>query len=169
MRALTIISLLAIMSSSATAQSRVATIAPGMSRAQVVAALGQPAIARTASEFTYLFYQNECGKRCGINDLVVIRGDSVIDAIFRSPTRHYSGSSSSPAAVSQADAARKRPGAATNMPMPARAKSDASSSAADSARPRRVPPAAASDIRPSIPLNPPAVRPSPAPPSTRVP
>lgn len=169
MRALTIISLLAALSSSAAAQSRVATIAPGMSRAQVVAALGQPAIARTASEFTYLFYQNECGKRCGMNDLVVIRGDSVIDAIFRSPSRHYSGTSSSPAAVSQAEAARKRPSAATNMPMPTRAKPDAATNAADSMRPRRMPRGAASDIRPSIPLNPPAVRPSPSSPNTRVP
>ena len=169
MRALTIITLLAAVSARAAAQSRPATIAPGMSQAQVVAALGQPATARTASEFTYLFYHNDCGKRCGMNDLVVIRGDSVVDAIFRSPARHYSGTSSSPTPVSQVDAARKRPSAASNMPTPVRAPSGSMPGVADSTRPRRKPPGEASDIRPSIPLHPPAVKPSPSSPSTKVP
>jgi hypothetical protein len=72
------------------------TVSPGMSHAQVVAALGEPATSRTASEYTYLFYKNDCGRTCGMNDLVVLRRDSVVDAIFRSPARHYTGTSSSP-------------------------------------------------------------------------
>ena len=89
------------------------TIAPGMSRAKVIALLGEPATVRSAAEFTYLFYKNSCGRRCGMNDLVILRADSVVDAIFRSPSRHYSGASSSPAPISQRDAARAKPSAAS--------------------------------------------------------
>jgi hypothetical protein len=124
------------------AQGTVATISPGMSRAKVVAALGEPATARTVSDFTYLFYQNSCGKRCGMNDLVVLRGDSVVDAIFRSPSRRYTGTSSSPAPIAARDAARARPSAPSGI--------------------RMQPPAAPNDARPSIPLNPPVLRPSPS-------
>ena len=83
------------------------TISPGMSRAKVVAALGQPVTARDASEYTYLFYRNDCGRACGMNDLVVLRRDSVVDAIFRSSSRHYTGTSSSPDAIAHV-AARTR-------------------------------------------------------------
>jgi hypothetical protein len=70
------------------AQGARGTVSPGMSRARVVAALGRPATERTVGEFAYLFYVNECAARCGMNDLVVLRHDSVVDAIFRSPSRH---------------------------------------------------------------------------------
>ena len=83
------------------------TISPGMPRAKVVAALGEPVTARVAEEYTYLFYRNDCGRSCGMNDLVVLRRDSVVDAIFRSASRHYTGTSSSPAPVTHA-AARTR-------------------------------------------------------------
>jgi hypothetical protein len=79
-------------------QAQASTVSPGMSRAQVVAALGEPATARVASEYTYLLYPNDCGRACGMSDLVVLRRDSVVDAIFRSPVRHYTGTSSSPTA-----------------------------------------------------------------------
>ena len=72
-------------------------IDPGMSRAQVVELLGRPATERSSNGFTYLFYINGCERTCGMNDLVTLRGDSVIDAIFRAPNREYSGRSSSPA------------------------------------------------------------------------
>jgi outer membrane protein assembly factor BamE (lipoprotein component of BamABCDE complex) len=124
------------------AQSAAHTIAPGMTRAQVISALGAPTTMRTASDFTYLFYRNECGRRCGMNDLVVLRRDSVVDAIFRSPKRAYSGKSSSPAPISAADAAREKPSTAGT---PARMK----------------PPAEPNDVRPSIPRNPPVVKPAP--------
>src|SRR3954454_13341802 len=65
-------------------QDQAHTIAPGMSESQVVQALGKPATRRAVGERTYLFYVNSCGRRCGMNDLVVLARDSVVDAIFRS-------------------------------------------------------------------------------------
>jgi hypothetical protein len=145
------------------AQGRTQTIAPGMSRASVVAALGEPSTVRSAAEFTYLFYRNSCGKECGMNDLVILRGDSVVDAIFRSPSRHYTGKSSSPAPISARDAARAQPTAAKPA-TPAKPATTAKPS------PRMKPPAEANDVRPSIPVNPPTIRPAPSTsPATRSP
>jgi hypothetical protein len=86
----------ALLAAPAFLSAQTATVSPGMNHAQVVAALGEPVNSRTANEYTYLFYPNSCGKGCGMNDLVVLRRDSVVDAIFRSPSRHYTGTSSSP-------------------------------------------------------------------------
>ena len=80
------------------AQAAAHTISPGMSKAQVVAALGQPATARTVGEDTYLFYINACGRKCGMNDLVVLHADSVADAIFRSPGRPLVSARTAPVA-----------------------------------------------------------------------
>ena len=131
------------------AQSGTNTISPGMSRAKVVAALGAPSTERTVGEFAYLFYTNACGKRCGMNDLVILRRDSVVDAIFRSPTRHYTGTSSSPSAISEKDAAERGP-----------AKSITARPA--SGTKRMTPPLTPNDARPSIPSNPPTLQPSPS-------
>ena len=131
------------------------TISPGMSRAKVVAALGAPTTERTVSEFRYLFYQNSCGKACGMNDLVILRNDAVVDAIFRSPLRHYTGTSSSPAPVSAKDAADRAP---------------SSGATKSSGTIRMKPPAEANDVRPSIPKNPPTIGPAPTPqPATKTP
>jgi hypothetical protein len=131
------------------AQGSRGTISPGMSRARVVAALGRPATERTVGEFAYLFYVNECAARCGMNDLVVLRHDSVVDAIFRSPSRHYAGTSSSPAPIAAKDAAER--GATTpTTPRPA----------STPAR-RPSPSAKPNDATPSIPVNPPALAPAP--------
>ena len=136
---------------------RPATISPGMSRAKVVAALGAPSTERTVAEFRYLFYRNSCGTRCGMNDLVILRNDSVVDAIFRSPARRYTGISSSPAPVSPSDAA-------------ARAPSAGAPSNSSGGRTRMSPPAQPNDARPSIPRNPPSLGPAPTPqPSSRTP
>ncbi|MGE5730627.1 MAG: outer membrane protein assembly factor BamE, partial [Gemmatimonas sp.] len=81
-----------------------ATIDPGMTRAQVVAKLGEPLSVRTYDGHTYLLYKNGCEKKCGMNDLVVLDSGKVIDAVFRSPARHYSGTSSSPRMMSAVDA-----------------------------------------------------------------
>ncbi|MEP6731688.1 MAG: outer membrane protein assembly factor BamE [bacterium] len=132
------------------------TVAPGMTKSQVVSALGQPAISRTVSDFTYMFYTNSCGKTCGMNDLVVLHGDSVVDAIFRSPSRHYTGTSSSPSSVSAGVAAHKNP-AATNAPV----KEPAKPAATPATKPTQMKPGKANDTRPSIPVNPPAVKPAP--------
>ena len=135
------------------AQSAARTVAPGMTKAQVITALGQPVTSRTVGDDTYLFYPNACGRKCGINDLVILHADSVSDAIFRSPNRHYTGKSSSPAAIAPRVAARAKPPAAEPMKM-----------RADSSRkaPTRMKPAPANDTRPSIPVNPPVLRPAPS-------
>jgi hypothetical protein len=129
------------------AQQAAHTVSPGMTKAQVVTALGQPATARTVSDFTYLFYTNSCGKRCGMNDLVVLHGDSVVDAIFRSPNRRYTGTSSSPAPISPEVARKQAP--------------------TSGSKPVQMKPAPANDTRPSIPVNPPAVKPAPTKPGTK--
>lgn len=130
-------------------------VSPGMTRAQVVAALGAPATQRTASEFTYMFYPNKCGRACGMNDLVILRNDSVTDAIFRSPNRHYTGTSSSPEQVTPEVAPRRprhtaKPAATrdSTTPKPKAAATPAKSAASTQLKP----PAKANDAKPSIPV-----------------
>ncbi len=90
------------------------TVRPGMSRSQVVAALGEPLTSRRANVMEYLFYRNSCVRRCGMHDLVILQRDSVVDAIFRDARRRYTGESSSPraipAAAARTRAAQARPG-----------------------------------------------------------
>jgi hypothetical protein len=126
------------------AQEKPKTVSPGMSEAQVVEALGQPATKRKNGDRTFLFYANTCGKSCGMNDLVILTRDSVTDAIFRSSDRHYTGTSSSPESVSAKAAAGA---AAPGAPM------------------RMKPPEKASDASPSIPVSPPTMRPAPSSPT----
>jgi hypothetical protein len=81
------------------AHGQTASIDPGMSRAEVVERLGTPVGERKTGQFTYLFYRNGCEIRCGMQDLVILQDDMVVDAIFRSPNRTYSGASSSPTGI----------------------------------------------------------------------
>ena len=74
-------------------------IDPGMTRAQVISELGAPATIRTSGRFVYLLYPNGCERTCGMQDLVILEDDAVVDAIFRSARRAYSGTSSSPGTV----------------------------------------------------------------------
>jgi hypothetical protein len=139
------------------------TISPGMTRAQVDSALGTPATTRAVSEFSYLFYANSCGRACGMNDLVILRSDSVVDAIFRSPNRHYTGQSSSPEEARPRVSARKsapasKPLAAHKDATPA---TKPKAAAAGAPGGPMKPPAEAHDIHPSIPLNPGTVKPAP--------
>jgi hypothetical protein len=90
---------LTFVAGSAAAQAPAATIDPGMTQKQVIEQLGKPAAIRTFQGSTYLLYSNKCGKSCGMQDLVILDHDSVVDAVFRSPDRHYSGNSSSPVAT----------------------------------------------------------------------
>ncbi len=85
-----------------------AVVDPGMTRAAVVARLGTPLLTRTAGDASYLFYRNGCERRCGMHDVVVLSGDAVVDAIFRSAKRRYSGQSSSPRAIPPAEAQRAK-------------------------------------------------------------
>ena len=99
-----------------------ATVDPGMNRAQVVAKLGEPLSAREYQGHAYLLYKNGCEKKCGMNDLVVLDSGKVVDAVFRSHARHYSGTSSSPQMITASDAKRgagaplKTPAAPTKKP-----------------------------------------------------
>jgi hypothetical protein len=74
----------------------VVTVDPGMTRDQVVTRLGTPSGESHFGSYTYLFYENGCAIKCGIDDVVVLDKDIVADAIFRSPKRTFSGVSSSP-------------------------------------------------------------------------
>jgi len=108
--------LLAAIASAASAQTST-TIDPGMSREQVVAKLGEPLSSRSFQTFTYLFYRNGCEKKCGMNDIVVLDSGKVVDAVFRSAARHYSGTSSSPRMINEKEAKRSN-GAALRVSEP---------------------------------------------------
>ena len=94
------------------------SIDPGMSQTQVVERLGEPNALRTAGNFTYLFYKNGCVRECGMDDLVLLENDAVVDAIFRSPERAYTGKSSSPRAIPAEVAVRGRPARDNTAPGP---------------------------------------------------
>jgi len=97
----------ALLAAQKPAAAGVATVDPGMSRAQVVAAIGEPYSSRSRESFTYLLYKNGCEKACGMDDLVVLDNDKVVDAVFRSPARRYTGTSSSPHMITAEEAAAK--------------------------------------------------------------
>jgi hypothetical protein len=82
------------------------TIDSGMTRAQVIARLGEPMAAKSYGSSTFLSYANGCARTCGMQDLVILQGDRVVDAIFRAPNHAYSGRSSSPRMI-PANEARK--------------------------------------------------------------
>ena len=88
----------------------------GMSRAAVVQRLGEPAAERTAGNATYLFYRNGCERKCGMNDLVVLENDAVVDAIFRAPSRRFTGESSSPRMIPAAEARKVKATPAAQPP-----------------------------------------------------
>ena len=72
------------------------SVRPGMSQAEVAAAWGAPLNTVTRGDFTYLFYQSECLRTCGFQDLVILEKGQVVDAVVRSPNHPYDGISSSP-------------------------------------------------------------------------
>jgi hypothetical protein len=85
------------------AQSKpVVAVDPGMTKEQVIDRLGDPSEESHAGSFTYLMYDNECGQKCGMDDLVVLERGIVTDAVFRSGKRTYTGRSSSPSALQPA-------------------------------------------------------------------
>jgi hypothetical protein len=95
-----------------------ATIDPGMTREQVVAKLGEPLSSRSYDGHTYLLYRNGCERKCGMNDLVVLDSGKVVDAVFRSSGRKYSGSSSSPRMISAAEARKGAPSSSEPLKTP---------------------------------------------------
>ncbi len=86
-----------------------AAIDSGMTKAQVTERFGKAAAERSRGEFTFLFYGNGLEKQVGMSDVVILQSDRVVDAVLRSPLRTYSGSSSSPKAISGQDARKKAP------------------------------------------------------------
>jgi len=108
---------IAVLATTAAAQSP-ATVDPGMSQDQVVATLGKPLSEHSFRSFTYLFYRSGCEKTCGMNDLVVLDGGHVVDAVFRSSNRTYSGTSSSPKMIPAAAAAKHGSSRAAPPPKP---------------------------------------------------
>lgn len=105
-----VLALLAALAAPAAAQAP-KSIDPGMSEAKVVERLGAADASRSAGDFKYLFYHNNCIRQCGMDDVVILQRDSVVDAMFRSPERSYTGKSSSPRAIPAEVAARTRPAA----------------------------------------------------------
>lgn len=81
------------------ARAQGASIDPGMSREQVIAHLGKPISEHSSGARTYLYYSNGDEKKYGMHDMVALENGKVVDAVFRSSTRKFSGKSSSPAPV----------------------------------------------------------------------
>jgi hypothetical protein len=81
------------------------SIDPGMTKSQVIERLGAPAAERSTGAYTYLFYQNGREYTVGMSDLVILQHGAVVDAIFRSAAREYTGRSSSPEGVMPANSA----------------------------------------------------------------
>ena len=78
------------------AAQEVKTIKPGMTEAEVRTAWGMPLTARKRGGHSFLYYANDCLKRCGTYDIVFLEGGQVIDAIVRDKSRRYDGIASSP-------------------------------------------------------------------------
>lgn len=92
-----------------------ASIDPGMSKDQVIAKLGKPTSEHSSGATTYLYYKNGQESTVGMSDMVALDDGKVVDAIFRSSDRKYTGKSSSPAPVSRDAAIAKGNGG--KMPM----------------------------------------------------
>lgn len=68
-----------------------ASIDPGMTREEVLARLGTPNGESHFGSFTYLFYENGCAVKCGVDDVVVLDKNIVTDAVFHSSKRTFTG------------------------------------------------------------------------------
>jgi len=107
-------SLLVAVASSANAQ---ASIDHGMTKDQVIAKLGKPASEHSSGTKTFLYYANGQEKTVGMSDMVAIEDGKVVDAVFRSSSRKYTGMSSSPKPISAEAAIVKGGGKPSTKPM----------------------------------------------------
>ena len=64
-----------------------------------------------------MYYPNGQEKKVGMSDMVALEDGKVVDAVFRSPLRKYSGQSSSPRPVSEEAAIAKGGGKPSTKPM----------------------------------------------------
>lgn len=86
---------LALAAAPAAAQDTTTAIRPGMTEADVRTRWGEPLAVRRVNDWTYLFYTN--GQRhYGYDDVVMLQGGQVMDAVLRAPEHVYLGRSSSP-------------------------------------------------------------------------
>jgi SmpA / OmlA family len=69
------------------------SVAPGMTRQQVVDGLGRPASERHFGAHDYLLFDAGCSRKCG-DDLVILDHDQVVDAVIRSAGHTYTGTDS---------------------------------------------------------------------------
>jgi hypothetical protein len=90
MRAAILLTLLALLAAPAPAQAQV-TVRAGMTLDEVVQRLGQPTRTRSAGDWRYLFYGNDCMPRCGSDDVVFLHRGEVVSAVLRDSRRHYAG------------------------------------------------------------------------------
>ena len=111
------IALLIVLAATGVQRAAAQSIDPGMTKAQVIERLGYPAAERSSGAFTYLFYQNGRESAVGMSDLITLQNNAVVDAIFRSSERQYTGRSSSPDGVMPANSAPS--GERLAMPVPA--------------------------------------------------
>ena len=93
------------------------SIDPGMTKEQVIARLGKPASEHSSGTKTYLYYANGQEKTVGMSDMVAIEDGKVVDAVFRSSSRRYTGASSSPKPISAEAAIVKGGGKHSPKPM----------------------------------------------------
>jgi hypothetical protein len=92
-RASLILSAFVLVASSTAAHAQT-PVRPGMTAEEVTAAWGAPTATRTRGDFTYLSYPSSCMPACGTQDVVILQGGKVVDAIARSSNHPYEGPSS---------------------------------------------------------------------------
>ncbi len=100
-----------------------ATAAPvsidsGMTRAQVIERFGPPSGERSRGAHSYLFFANGRERTVGMSDIVILADGHVVDAVLRHPGRRYTGTSSSPVAISSRDAVRRHSATAGSTSIP---------------------------------------------------
>jgi outer membrane protein assembly factor BamE (lipoprotein component of BamABCDE complex) len=93
---LTVLAALATALASPLAAQQPGAIRPGMTEAEVRATWGEPLTVRQVGAMTFLYFRNDCPRRCGTHDVVFLEGGQVVDAIVRDSHRRYDGVSSSP-------------------------------------------------------------------------
>jgi hypothetical protein len=97
LRSLGVTTGLALLCLTHVAAQEVKSIRPGMSEAEVRSAWGDPLTVRKSGVMSYLYYRNDCLKRCGTYDIVFLEHGQVVDAVVRDRNRRYDGIASSPA------------------------------------------------------------------------
>ena len=85
----------ALAAAPAAAQDSTTAIRPGMSEADVRTRWGEPLAVRRVNDWTYMFYPND-ERQYGYDDVVMLQGGQVMDAVLRAPEHVYLGRSSSP-------------------------------------------------------------------------